>query len=180
MYILKNNPCWPVPEFIPEASVKCEFDAKTLSFEFSVSEPPECFRMQCQKDGEPCWQDSCVEIFVHSPSRGMYYNFECSCTGFCLAEYGTQRANRIQFENYDDIHRIWQRRPELIEGRYYWALKVVISRELIGLKPDESVCGNLYKCASGAACPHYLTLFPIDTPTPDFHRPEFFKPIWAE
>ncbi|MDE6490265.1 MAG: hypothetical protein K2L49_03810, partial [Muribaculaceae bacterium] len=28
--------------------------------------------------------------------------------------------------------------------------------------------------------PHYMSLFPIDTPQPDFHRPEFFGTITLE
>ncbi len=39
------------------------------------------------------------------------------------------------------------------------------------------MAGNLNKCASATSAPHYLSWNPIDTPTPDFHRPEFFGKI---
>ncbi len=180
MYILTQNPNWPKPKFIPDAQVICHFYREILGFEFIVSEPRECFRMACKADGDPCWQDSCVEVFLNSPARGLYYNFECSCSGFCLAEYGTQRANRIKFDNYSDIRRIWIQKPDFNNGRYHWRIKIEIPRVLIGLSPDEAVFGNLYKCASATESPHYLSLFPIDTPAPDFHRPEFFGPIRAD
>ncbi|MDE6137165.1 MAG: hypothetical protein K2F97_06800, partial [Muribaculaceae bacterium] len=53
----------------------------------------------------------------------------------------------------------------------------VIPLDLIGVhyegKPVE-MRGNFYKCASATSQPHYLSWNPIDTPEPDFHRPEFF------
>lgn len=177
MYILKQNPHWPQAECVPEVRAECSLSPQILGFEFIVSDPPECFRRACKADGDPCWQDSCVEIFVNAPSRGIYYNFECSCSGFCLAEFGTQRNDRIHFDNYRDIHRTWIQKPEFSQGRCHWHIKIEIPRSLINLSPDETVCGNLYKCASAAPCPHYLTLFPIKTKTPDFHQPEFFKPF---
>ncbi|MDE6449753.1 MAG: hypothetical protein K2L41_06690, partial [Muribaculaceae bacterium] len=33
---------------------------------------------------------------------------------------------------------------------------------------------QLYSCASAIESPYYLSWSPIDTPRPDFHRPEFF------
>ena len=33
---------------------------------------------------------------------------------------------------------------------------------------------NLYKCGDNLSHPHFLSWQPIDTPQPDFHRPEFF------
>ena len=39
---------------------------------------------------------------------------------------------------------------------------------------------NLYKCGDSLARPHYLSWQPVATPHPDFHRPEFFKPVLFE
>jgi len=36
---------------------------------------------------------------------------------------------------------------------------------------------NVYKCASGLSVKHYVTWRPIQTPTPDYHRPEFFGEV---
>ncbi|MBR3471266.1 MAG: hypothetical protein IKH22_01600, partial [Prevotella sp.] len=35
----------------------------------------------------------------------------------------------------------------------------------------------VYKCGDCLSVPHYLSLFPITTERPDFHRPEFFQDI---
>ena len=48
---------------------------------------------------------------------------------------------------------------------------------LIGLDPanlPHSIRANFYKCGDKTAHPHYLSWSPIDTPKPDFHRPDFF------
>ena len=34
---------------------------------------------------------------------------------------------------------------------------------------------NIYKCGDGLKKPHFISLFPIDTPEPDFHRLESFS-----
>ncbi len=36
------------------------------------------------------------------------------------------------------------------------------------------VCFNCYKCGGQGALEHYVSLFPVPTEKPDFHRPEFF------
>jgi len=33
---------------------------------------------------------------------------------------------------------------------------------------------NFFKCGDDTQQPHFLSWQPIDTPRPDFHRPEFF------
>lgn len=37
--------------------------------------------------------------------------------------------------------------------------------------------GNCYKCGDKLSKPHWVTLFPIVTARPDFHRPESFQPL---
>ena len=63
------------------------------------------------------------------------------------------------------------------EGVQTWRVGVVIPFELIGVDPGNlphSIRANFYKCGDKTAHPHYLSWSPIDTPKPDFHRPEFF------
>ena len=43
-----------------------------------------------------------------------------------------------------------------------------------------TMMANFYKCADLTSTPHFLSWAPIDTPEPDFHRPEFFAPITLE
>ena len=100
-------------------------------------------------------EDSCVEFFVEPVPGGEYWNFEFNCIGTVNAS-----------------HRI--------EGIFTWNLLVVIPLDLIGVEYKGEALkmrGNFYKCASAASQPHYLSWNPIDTPAPDFHRPEFFGDI---
>ena len=63
------------------------------------------------------------------------------------------------------------------DGIQSWRVGVVIPFELIGLHPDNlphSIRANFYKCGDKTAHPHYVSWSPIDTPKPDFHRPDFF------
>jgi len=64
-----------------------------------------------------------------------------------------------------------------VEGLFTWNLLVVIPLKLLGIdtvEPGTIFRGNFYKCASAASQPHFLSWNPIDTPAPDFNRPEFF------
>ena len=64
-----------------------------------------------------------------------------------------------------------------LEGMFSWNLLVIIPLDLIGVRYEGrpvEMRGNFYKCASATSQPHYLSWSPIDTPEPDFHRPEFF------
>jgi hypothetical protein len=54
--------------------------------------------------------------------------------------------------------------------------------ELLGLAAGNRLAGvecrgNIYKCGDALPVPHYVSWRPIDTPDPDFHRPEYFGQI---
>jgi hypothetical protein len=44
----------------------------------------------------------------------------------------------------------------------------------IGISSFRDIRLNVYKCGDKLSTPHYLSLAPIKTTDPDFHRPEFF------
>ena len=70
-----------------------------------------------------------------------------------------------------------------MEGIFAWELLAVIPFDLIGVDPirlPEKIYANFYKCADATALPHYLSWSPIDTPAPDFHRPEFFGELYLK
>ena len=159
------------------ATLSCTTD--TLHVRFDVLEPVSCYRCTCTQDGQPCWQDSCVELFVAS-AHG-YFNFECNPLGICLAEFGTSRHSRRPFlpHQYAQIPRHVLCRATPNQNPCAWALAIDIPLPRIDAHPGDILMGNLYKCASSANTPHYMAAFPIDTPTPDFHRPEYFAPLIA-
>ncbi len=131
-------------------------------------------------------QDSCVEFFVCPDGKLPYYNFEFNCIGTIHAACRMDRNNGTPLSD-DKLDRVKRfpscgTRPfEELEGMFTWNLLVAIPLDLLGLTYHEgspiAMKGNFYKCADLTAAPHFLSWAPIDTPEPDFHRPEFFAPI---
>jgi len=152
-----------------------------IAVDFAVREAPSCYCQSKEQDGEAVWEDSCVEIFLKPPWGEEYLNLEFNSKGVCFAARGKNRENRTEFSK-NEYAQIIRKPSGLIEdGKFYrWNLSVEIPGSLLGnikdLRPIE-VEGNLYKCADLAAEPHWLTAFPINTPQPDFHRPEAFLPF---
>lgn len=133
----------------------------------------------------PVSEDSCVEFFVEPVPGGEYWNFEFNCIGTVNASHRKERAHPTRLTD-DEIARIRRfascgERPfRELEGIFTWNLLIVIPLDLIGVEYTGEALklrGNFYKCASAASQPHYLSWNPIETPKPDFHRPEFFGNI---
>jgi hypothetical protein len=162
------------------ASVDISEDLVTV--DFAVKEAPSCFCQSKEQDGEAVWQDSCVEVFLKTPRGEEYINLEFNSKGACYGARGKNRQNRTEFSKSEYAQII--RRPSGLfeDGKFYrWMLSVEIPSSLLGAGIRDlrniELEGNLYKCADLAAEPHWLTAFPINTPEPDFHRPEFFSPF---
>lgn len=185
--LLKPNSKWIADSArpIPAVNADVKISENFIEISFDVKEPPECFRAEMREDGGRSWEDSCVETFVLAlDGSGDYINFECNSRGFLLAARGRDRNNRCAFskEEYAEIGRKVQ--PlQLCGDILEWGVTLHIPAKLIGGKgslENVRILGNLYKCADKAKAPHYLSAFPIDTPKPDFHRPEFFKALGKE
>ena len=138
-------------------------------------------RAQNTEDNGRQWEDSCVEVFIQDPEKADYYNFEINALGKVLACYGPVREGRTRRpeEQMKKILRFahLEGGPLDKDGIQTWRVGVVIPFELIGLHPDNlphSIRANFYKCGDKTAHPHYVSWSPIDTPKPDFHRPDFF------
>ena len=182
MQIFSLKPGWSrIAPVSVEASVGiCE---SFIAVDFAVREAPSCFCRNKERDGEAVWQDSCVEIFLKMPGGREYANFEFNSKGVCYAARGRGRQNRAELSKgeYAQI----MRKPSGISVEYdfyRWVLSVQIPSVLLEAEAGglQTVEGNLYKCADLAAQPHYLSAFPVNTPEPDFHRPEFFQNLMGK
>ncbi len=127
------------------------------------------------------WEDSCVEVFIQDPDGAPYYNFEINALGKVLACSGPERHNRTPrpAEEMEQILRFTQMEggPLEQEGIHTWRVGVVIPFRLLGIDLERlprSIKANFYKCGDKTAHPHFLSWSPVETPKPDFHRPEFF------
>ncbi len=139
-------------------------------------------RAMAMEDNGNVWEDSCCEFFAADPSDGTYYNFEMNCIGTLLASKRTSRENAEMFsaEALSRVvrHSTLQRKQRELDGKIFgWSIGMCVPFDLIGADPDNlpsSIRANFYKCADKSAHPHFLSWSPIDVPSPDFHRPEFF------
>lgn len=127
----------------------------------------------------PVWEDSCVEFFLSFDNLG-YYNFEFNCIGTPLVAFGSARANRT-FLPVPLIKKIICKAEnhENASGNFHWELSVTIPIEVFQFHKIDSLKGtiahaNFYKCGDLTPEPHFLCWNHIDSPTPDFHLPEFF------
>lgn len=133
-------------------------------------------------------QDSCVEFFVCPDGKLPYYNFEFNCIGTIHAAKRQDRHNGTPLSD-EELNKVKRfpscgSRPfEELEGMFSWNLLVAIPLEVMGLEYTGTpihMKGNFYKCADLTTAPHFLSWAPINTPEPDFHRPEFFADITLE
>ncbi len=145
-----------------------------LCFEFSVREK-ELRRMVWDDQGR-VWEDSCMELFI-SPDREHYFNFEFSASGALRIGYGTSRTDRTPVS--DELIKSVRRKVTIAENtnkvsRYTLAGEIPMKK--FGL--DVSVLYmNAYKCGDMLKEPHFISLFPIDLPSPDFHQIRFFGEV---
>lgn len=137
-------------------------------------------------DNSPVSEDSCVEFYVSTGNNAESYNaFEFNCVGTINASACTASKECAPLPT-DQLSRIRRyasvgTRPfEEVEGSFIWNVVVAIPLNMIGVDyKGEPVAlrGNFNKCASATSQPHYLSWAPINSPTPDFHRPDCFGEI---
>ena len=139
------------------------------------------------KDHSPVHEDSCVEFFCMPEGADKYTNFEFNCIGTCSASSRKGRSEDVVPFPAEDMASIL-RYPSMghrafkeMEGMFEWELTVKIPLKLMNLDPDnlpEKIRGNFYKCADDTDSMHFLSWAPINTESPDFHRPEYFGELY--
>ncbi|MBO7126567.1 hypothetical protein J6W78_03380 [bacterium] len=182
LYVLKQ--VW-AQKPLENLEVFCDFNAspEEISAVFHITEPS--VKAEYSKTNSKVWEESCSELFL-SFGSGFYYNFEISCIGCILAEYGRERFNRELLkqevvENIKVSSTLGDKPFGIRNEKTTYELSVKIPKEVFvfdgGRIDTMSLIGNIYKCADKSPTPHYMTLFEIETEKPDFHRPEFFKKL---
>ena len=178
---------WPGDfPYAPDVRFKAWHDGENLYLEYQVEE--QTTRALQTTPGDFVYKDSCVEFFVQ-PSEGdlHYYNFEWNAGGVL---YLARRTSRFDPELAPkEVLSLVEAESSLgpapfeekhVEGP--WTLKIKIPAAALWHGEIKSWSGlkaraNFFKCGDGLQTPHYLTWAPIDTPAPDYHRPEFFTEI---
>lgn len=172
---------WGEYPYCPIVSFDAAADATHLFVRFFVRGLG--LRAAFAEDNAPVWQDSCVEVFIGAPEGEGYFNFEMNCIGAVLAARRRSRNEGVEHFAPAEMARIvrhasLERIPfDERGGMSEWSVAIGIPFALLGCaggtRPS-SLRANFYKCADGTSLPHYVSWNPISTPSPDFHRPEFF------
>ena len=128
----------------------------------------------------PVWEDSCLEIFFtlrgKSASENGYINIECNSNGVTLIAYGRDRHERRFIVDMG----IPPFPVKLVKSSDGWEVFEFVPldavKKIFGVDAVDETCvmaGNFYKCDENAGAP-FGSWSPVDTHSPDFHRPEFF------
>ena len=169
----------------PSCQGKVGRTAQGLAIHWAVSGPD--LRVQNLQDGGRIWEDSCCEWFIQltaasdDAGQAPYINIECNAAGVLLAACGAGRHDRrpLPQDLLSQIVRVADVEGPCNEigGQWDWTLSLLVPYTVLGLDANHlpaQLKGNIYKCGDETAHPHFLSWSPVGTPTPDFHRPEYF------
>jgi len=140
-------------------------------------------------------RDSCVELFF-TPAEDTavgYFNVEVNCSGVMLLHFQPAPGENIQpmpVELCEQIE-IWSSMPRHVDPEIadptVWQVSYrlplgILERFVKVAQPTAGTRwkGNFYKCADQTSQPHWLSWAPIDTPGPNFHRPDAFGTLLFE
>lgn len=140
----------------------------------------------CRQHGlqVPVYLDSAMEAFFHFPyskensgKDSPYVNLEFNANGALLAQCGMNRIERT-FLSQEECLSLCHR-TELHDT--YWKLEFHLPLTLLnkiygitGFRPSDTFTCNFYKISEDPAIEHYAAFSPIQSDSPDFHRPEYF------
>lgn len=176
---------WHAFPYCPKVEFAIAHTGDTILLHYRVEE--DGVRAVAGEDLGNVWEDSCCEFFASPDADGSYYNLESNCIGTILLCNGKGREERIQaplsaLKKIDRWASLGRKVIGLDEKAHQWELSLVIPvsaffRHEIDNLSGLIIHGNFYKCGDKTAHPHFLSWNPIDIPSPDFHRPDFFGEI---
>ena len=123
------------------------------------------------------YKDSCLEAFISFTHGGPYMNCEMNANGASLIAFGPDRENRTRIDALIIPPSV---RAEIKKKK--WRVEIVLDisdlRKIFGedtnIDKGSEFFANFYKCGDETEIVHYGCWSPIETPEPDFHRPEYF------
>ena len=173
-------PCQWSPNTPPNAYMQAVYiTGQGIVFHIKSLSPPE--RAENWEADSPVYEDSCLEAFVSFDGKH-YVNMEANSNGALLCAFGESRHNRIS------IAELGCEMPMVtaVEGPDFWEVFHFLPdnciRHLFGSVPFKGMEfeGNFYACGDLCPAPYYSSWNPVNTPSPDFHRPEFFGRLLIE
>lgn len=171
----------------PEAAAALCCCEDRMVLHMKAWEKRDCLRMEETGLSGFVHEDSCMEFFFCPlPGSPKYINIEINPVGAAHIAVGRDRHSRKRLENLMDAGEfsVMPFRREIGEENEKWGFTAQISFGLIARMldtdsyvPPSVLPGNFYICGDKTPVPHYGVWNPVDLPTPDYHRPEFFGRI---
>lgn len=163
---------FPSP-YVTEA--KCVHSDDGITVKMATTEWP--LTITAMVNNDPICIDSCMEFFfIPNMDEPDYMNFEINPAGISLCCKAPSRASRPRL----DIHGTGVKIESMILPEEGWALQLYIPYSFLlshYSHCDKEIRANFYKCGDKTVRKHYSTWNPVNTPAPDYHRPEFFGKI---
>lgn len=178
---------WPeVYDAKPDVSLRIAHDGVRAYIMWQVSN--EMVRTTKTNDLEQVCEDSCCELFFRVPGSVLYTNLEVNANGVMTASRRTARKENVERFTEDEFRQIERysslgTEPMMPAIPKDYDLCIALPLELMGIDSanmPQCMMLNSYKCGDKTPQPHYVSLFPITTPTPDFHCPQFFQRVEIE
>lgn len=167
-------------DFGIRAAAQLCFDKENLYVRMTAEETD--IRAENTAPLSPVYEDSCLEFFFKRPDSEHYFNFEINPNGRLCIQYGPSRADRTYLARNDDAAYF-----DILAGRTDGGWNVSYRIPLAFLRTfdplfafDGVLRANFYKCGDKTTHPHYLAWAPIQSETPDFHRPADFGTVKFE
>lgn len=178
---------WPEKyPYLPAVDFAVAHNGTHLLIHYRVTEKRTLGTMASDLDA--LYKDSCCEFFCKNEGDSLYYNIESNCLGYILMECGSGRDNRTAStaENLQCIDRwasLGRESIGLIEQETHWELALAVPIAAFWRHNYSTLSGrtflvNVYNCVGSGSDRQYITWNPIDSPSPDFHRPEYFRRLY--
>lgn len=172
----------------PQVDFAIAHNGESIIIEYRVAESH--VRAMATEPNGSVWLDSCVEMFI-TFDDSVYYNVECNCAGTILMAQGPGREGRTpataeRIGRIDRVSSIDTAAPfDTKEAPAEWRVSMVVPINVFTANDIKSLRGmkaraNFYKCGDMLPAPHFLSLFPVGSPNPNFHLPEFFGEVSFE
>ncbi len=166
-----NNFNWAKDMTTPKTTAKLLWSEEGIHVRMTTDESPLLARVT-QQNGD-VYADSCMEFFIQpNINDKRYLNFEFNAFG---TNYFSIRRDRHDYDFCEYGKKDFNVKTKVNDGE--WVLMFTVPfkvvDEIFGSHTD-TMRGNLYKCCEDKAPAHWASYYPIDTPAPDFHCPQFF------
>ena len=166
-------PCRWSPESPPAAEAKAVWTEGALLVRLESFAAPT--RAVNTAPDSAVWEDSCLEFFFSADGQ-TDINLEANANAALRASIGPDRHER-RFLRELDVP-LPQAEAETTAAGWALTLRIpaALLEALLGVTPRRGLRlrGNFYSCGDKTPAPHYAAWSPVETPSPDFHRPEFF------